>query len=362
MNTEAFPPHALATRDAGFIDSDTLEAAAALLRCTVAEIAAVLEVEAGGEPFTADGLVLRRFEPHHFPREHWPALGFKPGSREPWRASLALSTKRREAMFAKAVEIDQEAAYDATSWGAPQIMGFNALEAGFASAGEMVAAFVTGARAQIEAFARLLISWRLDSALRAHDWEAFARRYNGPANVAAYAPKLASAFARQSGGGASRVVLRVGSRGRSVEIAQARLEALGYFRDQRGGGVDGVFGSETKAAVERFQMDSKLAVDGVIGARTWAALEAAKPKPADAANDEPPAMKEPEHAKRADEAMLDKLAEKAGGLVVGGVGGRFLEGLGDTAEIILTGGLVVGGLALLAAWALPRIRKTERLA
>ena len=36
--------------------------------------------------------------------------------------------------------------------------------------------------------------------------------------------------------------------------------------------IDGVFGPVTKAAVERFQGDSKITVDGIVGPVTWAKL------------------------------------------------------------------------------------------
>jgi peptidoglycan hydrolase-like protein with peptidoglycan-binding domain len=36
--------------------------------------------------------------------------------------------------------------------------------------------------------------------------------------------------------------------------------------------IDGIFGPVTKAAVEQFQRDSRLAVDGIVGPATWAAL------------------------------------------------------------------------------------------
>ena len=64
--------------------------------------------------------------------------------------------------------------------------------------------------------------------------------------------------------------IRRGSTGNPVRRAQKRLTLGGYDT----GGVDGVFGAGTEAAVRRFQGDSRLTVDGVVGPRTWDAINA----------------------------------------------------------------------------------------
>jgi peptidoglycan hydrolase-like protein with peptidoglycan-binding domain len=43
--------------------------------------------------------------------------------------------------------------------------------------------------------------------------------------------------------------------------------------------IDGVFGPQTKAAVEEFQKGANLAVDGIVGPHTWAALPDGGPMP-----------------------------------------------------------------------------------
>lgn len=103
--------------------------AAERIGCSVEALRAVWQVEAAGRPFRADGSLERRFEPHKLAR---PV-----GS---WRASLKLSAAERERQFATAFAADQEDALRATSWSAPQIMGFNHAAAGFASAQAMVEA------------------------------------------------------------------------------------------------------------------------------------------------------------------------------------------------------------------------------
>ena len=59
---------------------------------------------------------------------------------------------------------------------------------------------------------------------------------------------------------------------------QTLLMKLGY--DLGSYGVDGDFGKDTEAAVKRFQRDHGLTVDGVVGSQTRAALEAAVQKTA----------------------------------------------------------------------------------
>jgi len=62
--------------------------------------------------------------------------------------------------------------------------------------------------------------------------------------------------------------LRVGSTGDDVAQLQQKLNTLGFWS----GYVDGVFGSKTKAAVEKFQSSKGLWADGIAGPGTFRAL------------------------------------------------------------------------------------------
>ncbi|MBQ8298984.1 MAG: peptidoglycan-binding protein [Clostridia bacterium] len=62
--------------------------------------------------------------------------------------------------------------------------------------------------------------------------------------------------------------LRFGSRGIYVELLQSTLKKLGFYF----GEVDGIFGSQTRDAVYRFQREFGLVVDGIVGPRTWEKL------------------------------------------------------------------------------------------
>lgn len=65
----------------------------------------------------------------------------------------------------------------------------------------------------------------------------------------------------------SMPVLKRGSKGDWVVIAQGRLVVAGYPLD-----VDGIYGPKTEETVKQFQMDHHLTIDGIIGKNTWAAL------------------------------------------------------------------------------------------
>ena len=65
----------------------------------------------------------------------------------------------------------------------------------------------------------------------------------------------------------NKPILKQGSKGDWVTIAQGRLAVAGYKIE-----VDGVYGPKTKAVVEQYQRDNKLVSDGVIGPKTWEKL------------------------------------------------------------------------------------------
>lgn len=83
-------------------------------------------------------------------------------------------------------------------------------------------------------------------------WVHFDRRYGTPACPSGGFP-----------------LIRRGSRGNYVCIAQDDLNTLGY----KTGGLDGVFGEQTYNAVRRYQSSRGLSVDGIIGCNTWRSLQ-----------------------------------------------------------------------------------------
>jgi murein L,D-transpeptidase YcbB/YkuD len=77
----------------------------------------------------------------------------------------------------------------------------------------------------------------------------------------------AEAISAEAGTATITQPLSAGSTGTDVLVLQERLNAAGYPV-----AVDGVFGSDTDAAVRTFQDDEGLVVDGVVGPQTAAAL------------------------------------------------------------------------------------------
>ena len=61
--------------------------------------------------------------------------------------------------------------------------------------------------------------------------------------------------------------IRQGSSSYDVERLQMILNEMGYSLV-----VDGIFGSNTEAAVKGFQTDTPLKVDGIVGQNTWYVL------------------------------------------------------------------------------------------
>jgi hypothetical protein len=162
--------------------------------------------------------------------------------------------------LARAIALDRNAALQSASWGLAQIMGMNFRLAGFDSVEEMVAALCDAEDSQLLAFAAFLKSSKLDSSLQTHDWTSLARGYNGP-NFAVnqYDVKLGNQFQKFSAGPLPDLTTRA---------AQLYLT----FRGFDPGPVDGVAGSRTRDALNRFQQANGLPVTGLADPATLARL------------------------------------------------------------------------------------------
>lgn len=161
------------------------------------EMHAFLDVEARGKGFDSQGRPKMLFEPHIFYRELSGAKRDKAV-----KAGLAYRKWRRGhypndsyPRLVAAMKIDANAALRSASWGIAQIMGFNCKLAGFETARKMVEAFIESEAKQLEGAVEFIISAKLDDDLRRHDWEGFARGYNGSGYAAhGYHIKLANAY------------------------------------------------------------------------------------------------------------------------------------------------------------------------
>jgi len=201
------PPAPAPPTDKGALAQADFDGAARIIGCDVAAIRAVWEVESNGKPFGFDGRPTILFEPHVFSREtghrfdsthggvSYPKWGQKPYPR-------GTADERHTANWDKviyAARLDRGAAYRSASYGAPQIMGFNFADCGFADVHAFVAAMSDSAGAQLRAFIALIRAWKLDDEMREHRWADFARRYNGPGFAKnAYDKKLAAAHQKWS--------------------------------------------------------------------------------------------------------------------------------------------------------------------
>lgn len=190
------PAPAGALRDVDFAD------AADALKCDVAAIRAVYEIESRGQGFGPDGRPIILFEPHVFSRltnhrfdDGHGGVSYKKWGAKPYKKTQA----ERWDQLLYAAKLDRDAAYQAASWGAPQIMGFNFALCAFSTVHEFVAAMSKSERDQLFAFVQFVSASGLADELREHRWVPFAERYNGPGQAEHnYAGKIAAAHARYS--------------------------------------------------------------------------------------------------------------------------------------------------------------------
>lgn len=151
-----------------------------------AVLAAVLIAESSGTGYGGDGKLKIRFESHIFE-----------GYTGKWVDDSHASQAVEYASFEKAKTIDEGAAYKSISMGAAQIMGFNHSAVGYSSAKAMFESFQGSEEKQLAGLFDFVAAHpNLVKAAKAHDWDSFAKGYNGPAyKKYGYDTKLASYFA-----------------------------------------------------------------------------------------------------------------------------------------------------------------------
>jgi hypothetical protein len=184
-----------------------------------AAVLALWQVEAGGFAFRR-GRPLLRFEAHKFfeswgrnnpqafdrhfqfggrgeiPGRPWERQRFRPAPTGEWRPFHGSQDAEYE-VFALARKLSSpEAACLASSFGGPQIMGFNHALVGYPTAAALRQAFAGSPRWQVIAFFDFCASKELMGAIQLADWQHFAAVYNGPGQAEAYAARLAAAHAQ----------------------------------------------------------------------------------------------------------------------------------------------------------------------
>lgn len=217
---------------------DGLRQASNLLRCDAAAVLAVIEVETDGCGFLPDRRPRLLFERHVFRRETGGRFDrVAPDLSNPTPGEYGKAGAAQYDRLERAMALDERAALRATSWGLGQIMGLNAMAAGYDDAAEMVAAFRASENEQLMAMARFICHQKLDSFLRLHKWTEFARGYNGPSYWQhGYQGRLEAAYSRHVNGRKIDMDLRA---------AQVRLMFAGLYR----GRIDGLSGPITYAAL-----------------------------------------------------------------------------------------------------------------
>lgn len=242
------------------ISEKDYERAVQRLLCDVAAIKAVAEVESGGRSgFLPDKrpkilfesrwfhkLTNGRFDSSH-PDISTPTWvrNYKGGSGEYDRLSNAIALNR-------------DAALRSTSWGKFQILGVNHSVCGWDNVEAFVASMAEGEGRQLDAFVGFVMSNNLADELRDRRWEDFARGYNGPGyRQNRYAERIAEAYTKHAAGW---VLPEVADIQRALNAHGADLV------------VDGITGSQTRAAIRVFQREAGLAVDGIAGPQTLRAL------------------------------------------------------------------------------------------
>ena len=93
--------------------------------------------------------------------------------------------------------------------------------------------------------------------------------YVEPANLTPTWVHFDKRFGTPACGTAGYMQLKQGSISNYVLIAQDDLNTLGF----RTGGLDGIFGAQTKNAVTAYQRSRGLSADGIIGCNTWRSLQ-----------------------------------------------------------------------------------------
>jgi hypothetical protein len=228
------------------------------------ELWAVISVETSGCGFLADRRPKILFERHIFSRLTGGQFDQDdPDVSQPTPGGYGAAGAHQYERLAVALQLDEAAALQSASWGLGQVLGTNFAAAGFGGVADMVGAMAASEDGQLKAMTAFIKTKAMDQLLRDHDWAGFARRYNGP-NYAAnnYDGLLEKFFAHYSSGPTPDL---------RVRAAQVYLTYKGF----KPGGIDGIAGPSTAAAVKAFQASIGMAQTGAIDDDLIARLAAA---------------------------------------------------------------------------------------
>jgi hypothetical protein len=169
--------------------------AASLLKCEIAAVKTVKEVESKGTGFLPTGEPIILFERHIFHRltegkysKQCPDISnIKPGGYG--------SISKQHNRLSKAATLDRNAALQSASWGLFQCMGFNFSVCGYKTIQSFITAMYRNEGEHLTAFCNFVINNHLNDELQRKDWIGFARGYNGGNyRINKYDEKLAKAY------------------------------------------------------------------------------------------------------------------------------------------------------------------------
>lgn len=260
MSNDGFTGNAAPLSQAAF------EGVVARLGVTREALWALLTVETRGFGFLADRRPKILFERHVFHKRTKGRFDAQAPDLSSASRGGYLGGAKEYGRLQRAIVLDRAAALESTSWGLAQVMGFNAASLHYMGAEDMVATFLDGEDAHLDAAARFIEeNAALATAFAKADWRKVAFYYNGSAYAEqGYHVKLEQFH---------DLYVERGTPDVEVRAAQARLVYLNYDPH----GVDGVVGNGTRSAALAFQktQNGALAPTGELDAATMEALKAA---------------------------------------------------------------------------------------
>lgn len=144
----------------------------------LARLLAIIEVESSGSGFGKDGRLLLQFEPNVFSRRSGVPLDKL--NKWTWDENKVDVQSKEWLAFEDASKLNPTIAMESTSWGLPQIMGFNFKLAGYSDVKSMVEAFKVSEYNQVKGLLNFINSnGALYSAVIAADYEKISEIYNG---------------------------------------------------------------------------------------------------------------------------------------------------------------------------------------
>lgn len=162
------------------ISKEDFKEVAKLFNMELAMLQTFWKVEGSGEGFDDNtGKILIQFEPEWFKKLFFD---FKksPKTNAIWQANKVEVQSREWIAFNAAFSIDPDAAMQATSIGAPQIMGFHYKRLGFKTVGDMWTSFKQSEKNQLIGLVKFIqTDKKLMQAVRDRNFHLIACYYNG---------------------------------------------------------------------------------------------------------------------------------------------------------------------------------------